>query len=75
MPVEKQVVVIYMINKKMLLDIPTDQVMEFEKGLLEFMDTRYPDVLSAIRDKKVLDEEIEAGITKAVAEYKQEFLN
>ena len=75
MPVEKQVVVIYMINKKMLLDVPTDRIMEFEKGLLEFMDTRYPDVLSAIRDKKVLDEEIEAGITKAVAEYKQEFLN
>ncbi len=73
MPVEKQVVVIYMINKKMLLDIPTDQVMEFEKGLLEFMDTRYPDILSAIREKKVLDETIEAGITKAVAEYKEEF--
>ncbi len=73
MPVEKQVVVIYLINKKMLLDIPTDQVMEFEKGLLEFMDTRYPDVLSAIREKKALDETIEAGITKAVAEFKEEF--
>ena len=74
MPVEKQVVVIYMVTKKLLLDVPTDKVMEFEKGLLEFMDTKYPDVLGAIREKKALDDEIEAGIVKAVGEYKSDFL-
>ena len=73
MPVEKQVVVIYMATRKLLLDIPTDKVLEFEKGLLEFMDTKYSHILSKIRDTKALDEEIEEGITKAVAEYKQQF--
>lgn len=70
MPVEKQVVVIYMAVRKHLLDVPTDQVMEFEKGFLEFMDTKYADVLAKIRETKNLDDEIEAGIVKAIEEYK-----
>lgn len=70
MAVEKQVVVIYMAVRKHLLDIPTDQVMEFEKGFLEFMDTKYADVLAKIRETKTLDDDIEAGIVKAIEEYK-----
>ncbi len=70
MPVEKQVVVIYMAVRKHLLDVPTDKVMEFEKGFLEFMDTKYADVLAKIRETKNLDDEIEAGIVKAIEEYK-----
>lgn len=70
MAVEKQVVVIYMAVRKHLLDIPTDKVMEFEKGFLEFMDTKYADVLAKIRETKTLDDDIEAGIVKAIEEYK-----
>lgn len=73
MPVEKQVVVIYMVTRKHLLDIPVDQVMNFEKGLLEYMDTKYAHVLGAIRETKELNPEIEEGIVEAIGAYKEQF--
>ena len=57
-----------------LLDIPTDQILEFEKGLLEYMDTKYSHILEKIRRTKVLDDEIEENIVKAVGEYKEEVM-
>lgn len=73
MAVEKQVVVIYMATRKMLLDIPADKILDFEKGLLEYMDGKYPQVLSKIRDTKALDPQTEEDITKVVSEYKEQF--
>ena len=70
MPVEKQVVMIYAVTRRHLTDIPVDQVLDFEKGLLEYMDSKCDDVLAAIRTEKVLTEDIEAGLVKAISEYK-----
>ena len=56
MPVEKQVVMIYAVTRRHLTDIPVDQVLDFEKGLLEYMDSKCDDVLAAIRTEKVLTE-------------------
>ena len=74
MPVEKQVVMIYAVTRRHLTDIPVDQVLAFEKGLLEYMDSKCDDVLTAIRTEKVLTEDIEAGLVKAITEYKKVFL-
>ena len=74
MPVEKQVVMIYAVTRRYLTDIPVDQVLDFEKGLLEYMDSKCDDVLAAIRTEKVLTEDIEAGLVKAITEYKKVFL-
>ena len=75
MPVEKQVVMIYAVTRRHLTDIPVDQVLDFEKGLLEYMDSKCDDVLAAIRTEKVLTEDIEAGLVKAITEYKKVFLD
>jgi F-type H+-transporting ATPase subunit alpha len=75
MPVEKQVVMIYAVTRKYLLDIPVDQVLAFESGLLEYMDGKYQDVLTELRETKNLSEDVEAGIVKAITEYKQIFLD
>lgn len=75
MPVEKQVVIIYAATRKYLLDIPTKDVQDFEKGLLEYMDTKYADVLKALAEQKALTEEIEAGIVNAITEFKALYLN
>ena len=74
MPVEKQVVMIYAVTRRHLTDIPVDQVLDFEKGLLEYMDSKCDDVLTAIRTEKVLTDEIESGLVKAITEYKKVFL-
>jgi len=73
MPVEKQVVIIYAATKKYLLDIPVDEVQDFEKGLLEYMDANHADVLAALRQEKALTEDIEKGIVEAVTAYKASY--
>ena len=42
MPVEYQVIIIYAATKKYLLDIPTSEVLAFEKELFHFIDTKFP---------------------------------
>ena len=38
--------------KKFLLDIAVEDVLAFEKGLFEFLDTKYPEIPAFIRDNK-----------------------
>lgn len=73
MAVEKQVVVIYVATRKYLLDIEVADVLDFEKGLLAFIDTKYPEIFAGIRDTKVLSDEGEAALVKAIEEFKAEF--
>ena len=49
MPVEYQVIIIYAATRKYLLDIPTNQVLDFEKELFKFIDTKYPEIPASIR--------------------------
>ena len=74
MPVEKQVIIIYAATRKYLLDIPVEQVLPFEKALFEYVDTKYQDVPEAIRTEKVISDETEAKLVKAIEECKADFL-
>ena len=73
-PVEKQVIIIYAATRKYLLDIHVEQVLPFEKALFEYVDTKYPDVPEAIRTEKVISDETEAKLVKAIEECKADFL-
>ena len=57
MPVEKQVMIIYAATKKYLIDIPVEKILDFEKALFEYVDTKYPEVPEAIRTEKVISDE------------------
>ena len=74
MPVEKQIIIIYAATRKYLLDIPVEQVLPFEKALFEYVDTKYSDVPEAIRTEKVISDETEAKLVKAIEECKADFL-
>ncbi len=74
MAVENQVIIIYAATKKFLLDIPVDRIQEFEKELLEYVASKYPDVPATIREKHVIDEECEAALVEAIKACKEEFL-
>ena len=52
MPVEYQVIIIYAATQKHLLDIPVEDVLRFEKGLFEFIQTQYPEIPEASRTEK-----------------------
>ena len=70
LPVEKQVVIIYAAVKKYLLDLETDQVLEFQDALFELIDTKYPEIWKRIRETKEIDEAVEKEIVQAISECK-----
>ena len=72
MPVEKQVVIIYAATKRYLIDVPVDEILDFEKGLFDYMETQAPDVLAKIRDEKKLSPEWDEMLDQAITTYKAE---
>ena len=70
MPVEYQVIIIYAATKKYLLDIPVDGIIDFEKDLFEYINTKYPDIPESIRTTKELTAETEEKLVKAITECK-----
>ncbi|MBR1391736.1 MAG: F0F1 ATP synthase subunit alpha [Lachnospiraceae bacterium] len=73
MAVEKQVVIIYAATRKYLLDIPVESVLDFEKQLLELIETKYPEILENIRTTKQMDDETEQTLVKAIQDCKASF--
>ncbi|MBQ4529947.1 MAG: F0F1 ATP synthase subunit alpha [Lachnospiraceae bacterium] len=73
MPVEYQVMIIYAATKKYLLDVPVEEVGRFEKEFFEFIDTKYPEIPTQIRETQVLSDENEQALIKAIEEFKKEF--
>ena len=52
-------------TKKYLIDIPVEKILDFEKALFEYADTKYPEVPEAIRTEKVISDETEAKLVKS----------
>lgn len=75
LPIEKQVVIIYAGAKGFLDDIAVDKIVDFEKGLYSFIETKKPDILDNIKNKKALDSEIEAALKSVIEEFKIGFNN
>ena len=74
MAVELQVIILYAATQKFLLDIPTERIQDFEEALLEHIKTKYPEVPEAIRSTKVISEETESTLRKAIEECKEGFV-
>ena len=74
MPVELQVIMIYVVTKKHLLDVPVDRVTEFEKNFIEFLKTNYPEIPNSIKDTKEMSDETDEKLVKAINEFKDSFL-
>ena len=71
MPVEYQVIIIYVATNKYLLDVPVDEITKFEADLFEFLDTKYPEIPGNIKKEKVISEETENLLKKAIEEFKK----
>ena len=73
MAVEYQVIIIFAAVHKYLLDIPVDSIQDFEKGLFEFVATKYPEIPEQIRTDKQMSEETQQQLEKAIQEFKANF--
>ncbi len=72
MPVEQQVVIIYAATKRYLLDVPVHEITDFEKELLEFVDTQYPEIFAKIREEKKLSEDLTKMLDEAITKFKEQ---
>ncbi|MCM1120177.1 MAG: F0F1 ATP synthase subunit alpha [bacterium] len=73
MAVQYQVVIIYAATNKYLLDVPVDDITRFEKELFEFLDTKYAEIPRAIAMEKVISQQTEELLIKAIGEFKAQF--
>lgn len=73
MPVQYQVIIIYAVTNKYLLDIPVEDITRFEKEFFEFLDTKYPEIPNSIAEAKQISDEVDASLKKAIEEFKGQF--
>lgn len=75
MTVEHQVLILFVVTRKHLMDVKVSLIGRFEEEFLEFIETKYSDIIEAIKQRKEIDDELEKKIDGAVKEFKTIFKN
>ena len=73
MPVQYQVIIIYAVTNKYLLDVKVEDITRFEREFFDYIDTKYPEIPQSIAESKVISEETEGTLVKAIEEFKKQF--
>lgn len=71
MAVEYEVIIIFAATKKLLLDVPTDKILEFQDKLFRFIESKHPEIAAEIRDKKEISEDLAKRLTDVINECKK----
>ena len=74
MPVQYQVIIIYAVTKRFLLDVPVEDITRFEKEFFDYLDTKHPEIPAAIAEEKVISDATEEKLVKALNDFKAEVL-
>jgi F-type H+-transporting ATPase subunit alpha len=75
LPFSKQILIIFAGTSGVLDDMPVDQVREFEKDLYKYVDATNPGLLNTIMEKKILDDNLKAEMSRVIKEAKQQFVD
>jgi F-type H+-transporting ATPase subunit alpha len=73
LPVERQVAIIFAGTNGYLDNIPVGEIRAFELELYSYLESRAPEVLRGIAEKKVLDDEIKGKMNATIKEFATEF--
>jgi F-type H+/Na+-transporting ATPase subunit alpha len=73
LPVEKQVVILYAATNGFLDSVEVEHVRAFETGLYQFLETRRPQVLTSLAEKRQFDDEMKAALNAALKEFAAQF--
>lgn len=71
--VEHQVIILYAVANKHLIDIPVDRISLFEKEFTNYVDNSHPEIVKEINETKELSDENAERITSAILEFKKNF--
>ena len=69
MSAEKEVAILYAGSNGFLDKWPENSVLEYEKQMLEFMGSKYADILADIKEKGDISEEMDGKLKKALGEF------
>lgn len=70
---EDQVIMIYTVMNKYLMDVELQDVKKFIKDLLEFIDINHPDIKKTIRETGKLEDDTIEKLKAAIEEYKSKY--
>ncbi len=73
MPAEKQVAILFAGANGYLDEWPEDSVAEYEKQMLEFLESKHSDILKAVRESGDISDETENKLIQALEEFKGVF--
>jgi len=73
-PVEKQIAIIFAGTNGMLDDLPLGQIRSFELELYKFLENGHPAILTTIREKKTIDDDLKGKLNSALTEFKTRFV-
>jgi F-type H+-transporting ATPase subunit alpha len=73
LPVEKQVVILWVVTNGFLDDVPTARIREFEQNFYRFLEAERPELLSTLAAKPELTDEIVDSLRKATSDFKETF--
>ncbi|RUM72307.1 MAG: F0F1 ATP synthase subunit alpha [Sulfurovum sp.] len=73
-PVENQVVMIFAGVQGYLDDVAVESVTKFEADLIPFMESKYANVLDAIRNEKKISDDTDKDLRKAIEDFKASFV-
>ena len=71
LPVEKQITIIYAAEKRYLLNVPVEKILDFESELFTYIEGNDPSIFSDIRDKKELTPSVEEKLKKVIENFKR----
>src|SRR4051812_15633381 len=74
LPFSKQILIIFAGTSGAFDDMPVEQVRDFEAEIYKYVDASNPGLLRSIMEKKVLDDNLKAEMTRVIKEAKENFL-
>ena len=72
LPVEKQILIIYAVTNGFVDDYPVEKVKDYEKELYVFMETKYKNILEAIKKTKEINDDLADKARKALQELRSQ---
>ena len=73
MDAEREVMILFAGANGYLDEVPEASVLEYEGQMLEFMDSKYPELLAEIKEKGDISDELSEKMKKALDEFKNVF--
>ena len=73
MKVEDQVLILFAATNGFLLDVEVKDIQAFEKGLMTYAHTNYPEIMTKAKGKDGLSDEVVAGFSECLEAYKKVF--